>query len=256
VPDVERAGGFLLDAIVLDLRARGDFDLRHCIGEAFASRAADEVLDHGAAAIGCSSHDYARAAHQLGGGIAPLMDDVNRLIGRSARGQIEHHAVFGEREIQVLQCPRLRTRRLRDERSHRGRVVLGPLLQSQQRHAGELRADERQCGHPVSVDEHDANACVRDPVLFEGVERYCSARCGREGARFQAAQVRVLPVFLALRRKTRSDEALERRAPQFHEGIARGPSRIELSAIAFAGWARFLQGHDAHAAADSCLTQS
>ena len=60
-----------------------------------------------------------------------------------------------------------------------------------------------------------------DPVRVVRAERHGGARGRRERARFEPAQVRVLPVFLSLRRESGCDEALQRGAPQLDESIVR-----------------------------------
>ena len=166
VSDVEAARRLLLNPVVLDAGAGRDLDVADRVREALAGRCADKVLDQHAAAVGTRAHDDAGVAHHLRRRVAPLMHDVDRLIGSRAGGEIQHHAVFEECEIEVFQCAGLRARRLRNECGDCSGIVLGPLLEREQRHAGQLRADRRQCRHPVSIDEHDARARVVDPALL------------------------------------------------------------------------------------------
>ena len=216
VPDVEGARRFLLDAVMLDAGARCDVDVADCIGEAFAGCHADEMLDQDAAAVGACAHHDARVAHQLSRAVAPLVDDVDRLIGRRICGELDHHAVLEKRQVEVFERTGAGARRLREERRHRRGIVPGPLLERKQRDPRLLRADRRQRGHPMSVDEHDASAGIADPLMLVRADRKRGTGCGRERARFQPAQVRVLPLFLSLRRESCRREALQGGAAQFN----------------------------------------
>jgi hypothetical protein len=237
--DVECTLAVALQPIQSEVSARAELDVEHGVGEVLVCAVVQVIDQQSGAAAGRHAHDDAGTG-QGRSGTGRHQRELQHVVALLASRRRQMQRAGAQRGVQRHESLRAAT----GEQTQQ--LILGRSRQRGEREPAERGRDDA-CGR--SVGQHQPLCGERS----RHVDRPGRGNGGREPARFESAQTRVLPGFFARSGKSELRKsrhgcgatrggALQRRLQPFERcAVVRGGRR---------------GGDGAHAALASCLTQS